>query len=454
MRIRAARVLIPVVLLLVVVAFVLIWRARSQVVYGPAVTLCPGPDRYGYTCEGAAVYAYIDATSPVALFADDAVARLELPFPFPFYGATYDELNASSNGNLQFTTRNPLYPASCLAPAVRLGDVIAPYWADLDLTTQGALETAVVGEAPGRIFVVEWDNVPIYGNDIEDRVTFQAQLFESGDIVFLYEDPATVAGGNGGAAVVGIQSERQGLSLSYSCRQPTLPAPGGLRLAHPAEPNPRPTEPEDEPAAAAPPLPAPQLKGPVADVVAALGTNGPASLASLRLRWLGERPARAFVWRAADLTGDAGEEVIAVWSGGPDATELAQVAVVSVADGTPAVLLDQRLATRAEGYAAVTLAEVADLTGDGRADVVLRDEATGVTWVLSAAADRGAAADLGAVAGAPLLLAVPGRCGGGLVVRDTDGDGRPELIRDGCETPGRRRVVWDGAAFVTVPENR
>ena len=49
---------------------------------------------------------------------------------------------------------------------------------------------------------------------------------------------------------------------------------------------------------------------------------------------------------------------------------------------------------------------------------------------------------------------MPGRCGGGLVVRDTDGDGRPELIRDGCETPGRRRVVWDGAAFVTVPENR
>jgi hypothetical protein len=277
-------------------------------------------------------------------------------------------VNVGSNGNLQFTTRNPLYPASCLAPAVRLGDVIAPYWADLDLTTQGALETAVVGEAPGRIFVVEWDNVPIYGNDIEDRVTFQAQLFESGDIVFLYEDPATVAGGNGGAAVVGIQSERQGLSLSYSCRQPTLPAPGGLRLAHPAEPNPRPTEPEDEPAAAAPPLPAPQLKGPVADVVAALGTNGPASLASLRLRWLGERPARAFVWQAADLTGDAGEDVIAVWSGGPGATELAQVAVVSVADGTPAVLLDQRLATRAEGYRQMTVAEVTDLTGDGRAD--------------------------------------------------------------------------------------
>ena len=448
MRIRAARVLIPLVLLLVVVAFVLIWRVRSQVVYGPMVALCPGPDRYGYTCEGAAAFAYIDATTPVELFADDAVTRLELPFPFPFYGATYDELNAGSNGNLQFTTRNPLYPASCLAPAVGLGDVIAPYWADLDLTMQGALETAVVGEAPARIFVVEWDNVPLYGNDIDDRVTFEAQLFESGDIVFLYEDPATVAGGNGGAAVVGIQSERQGLSLSYSCRQPALPAPGGLRLAHPAEPNPRPTEPDDEPAAAAPALAAPQAKGPAADLLAALEANGPASLAALRLRWLSQQPARAFVWQAVDLTGDGGEEVVAVWSGGPDAPELAQVAVVSVAGGATALLFDQRLATRAEGYTAVApadVADVADLTGDGLADIVLRDEATGATWVLSAAGDRGAAA------GAPALWVVPGRCGGGLVVRDTDGDGRPELIRDGCETPGRLGVVWDGAAFVSEP---
>ena len=85
-------------------------------------------------------------------------------------------------------------------------------------------------------------------------------------------------------------------------------------------------------------------------------------------------------------------------------------------------------------------ADVADLTGDGRADVVLRDEGTGATWVLSAAS------------GAPALLDVPGRCGGGLVVRDMDGDGRPELIRDGCETPGRLSVVWDGAAFVPTTE--
>lgn len=82
---------------------------------------------------------------------------------------------------------------------------------------------------------------------------------------------------------------------------------------------------------------------------------------------------------------------------------------------------------------------MADLTGDGRADVVLRDEKTGATWVLSAAG------------GDPALLDVPARCVGGLVVRDGDGDGRPELIRDGCDRPGRVSVVWDGATFVAMP---
>ena len=442
MRIRAARLLIPVILLAVlVVAFVLFWRARSQGVYGPTLALCPGPDRYGYTCEGAAAYAYIDATTPTGLFADDDVARLDLPFPFTFYGATYDALNAGSNGNLQFTTRSPVYRAACARPVVGLGDLIAPYWADLDLTNAGALETAVVGQAPARVFVIEWDDVPVYGPDLEDRVTFEAQLFETThDIVFLYADPTTVAGGNGGAAAVGLQSERLELALSYSCRQAVLPSPGGLRLIHPAEPNPDPAEPEDEPGAAGPEITAPQAKGAPADLIAAYEARGAAALPSLRLGWLGERPARAFVWRAADLTGDAGQELVAVWSGGPDAPHLTQVAALRVAGGPPAVLFDWQPGTRSAGYAAVAVEATVDLTGDGLDDVVLRDAAMGATWVLSAAA------------GAPALLDVPERCGGGLIVRDGDGDGRPQLIRDGCATPGRLAVVWDGVAFVATTE--
>jgi hypothetical protein len=49
------------------------------------------------------------------------------------------------------------------------------------------------------------------------------------------------------------------------------------------------------------------------------------------------------------------------------------------------------------------------------------------------------------------LLDVPERCLGGLIALDADGDGRLEIVRDGCPTPGRVSVGWDGRAFVHAP---
>jgi hypothetical protein len=440
MRSTSVRLLILLaVVVIVAFAFVFIWRARSGAVYGPPVALCPGPDRYGYTCEGADAYAYIDAAVPTNLFADDAVIQLELPFTFTFYGVEYNTVTAATNGNLQFDSGSALAFPSCLAPAAGMGDMISPYWADLDLTLSGALETQTVGEAPARVFVVEWDDAPLYGGDLEDRVTFEVQFFESTNhIVFLYPDPATAEAGNGGGAVVGIQSESQGLSLSFSCLQPVLPTGGGLRFPHPAEPNPNAGRP-DAAGAAAPELPAPAAKGVVAELIAAYEHEGPAALEQLKTHWRNAPIPRAFAWQAADLTGDGRDELIAVWNGGTANPGLAQVAALVVDEGRPAQLFERRLSSRDEGYSAVAVAATADLTGDGRADVVLRDETAGRVWVLSVAAE------------AIELFDVPERCRGGLVARDADGDGRAEIVRDGCDTLGRVSYGWDGRAFVRLP---
>jgi hypothetical protein len=435
---RPARLLLILVVVGVLsLVAIFLWRARSTAAYGPAVALCPGPDGYGYTCDGAAAYAYIDATTPANLFADDGVARLDLPFPFTFYGAEHTTVTAASNGNLQFTTSSPLAFPSCLRPAAGMGDMISPYWADLDLTLFGQLETAVAGEAPNRVFVVEWDDVPLYGGDPEDRVTFEAQLFEgSNDVVFLYEDPLTVAAGAGGRAVVGIQSEARGLSLSFSCLQPVLPAAGGLRFIHPPEPNREATE--TAAGADAPAIDAPAAKGPVAELIARYESDGPTALDGLRLSWLGAQPPRAFAWQAADLTGDSRDELIAIWRGPAEHPEIAQLAVLAVADGRLTPLLDRRLSQRGESYSEVVIEQLADLTGDGRTDAVVRDRPAGRAWVVAAGAD-----------GALALFDLPEMCRGGLIV--TDGDGRPALVRDGCPTPGRLSVVWDGDEFVTLP---
>lgn len=118
-----------------------------------------------------------------------------------------------------------------------MGDMIAPFWDDLDLTSFGYLQYDVIGEAPDRIFVLEWDDVPVFGNP-DDRVTFAVQLFEeSQDILFLYEDVTLLNGNSGGSATIGIQSEAQGVALQFGCNQPVVANASRIRFTEPEEAN-------------------------------------------------------------------------------------------------------------------------------------------------------------------------------------------------------------------------
>src|SRR5439155_6542812 len=61
---------------------------------------------------------------------DDCTTAITLPFPFTVYGTPYSSVNASSNGNLQFTTANVTYSNVAL-PAAGFGRALFPYWDDL-----------------------------------------------------------------------------------------------------------------------------------------------------------------------------------------------------------------------------------------------------------------------------------------------------------------------------------
>lgn len=65
----------------------------------------------------------------------------------------------------------------------------APFWADLDPSAGGTISTKVIGTAPNRTLVVEFDQVP-YADDA-DTVTFQIRLAES-DIT---SNPASIGAG-------------------------------------------------------------------------------------------------------------------------------------------------------------------------------------------------------------------------------------------------------------------
>jgi hypothetical protein len=434
-----------IVLVGVVLTFFL--RTRQAVAYGPAVTLCPGPDQYGYTCAAGAGYAYIPATIDSGLYSDDGLVHLPLPFPFTFYGAAYTSVHAAANGNLQFTTQNGAYQNRCLdeGPDAGMGDMIAPYWDDLDLTFRGYLRYDTAGSEPNRIFIVEWQNAPRYGTPT-DTVTFAVQLFEgSNDIVFLYQNVNTFEGHSGSGATIGLQSAAQGLALQYGCNWPAVANAAALRFAHPVLPNSRLGLPGGAPypLEMRAPEPGPAAKGEAAFLLEALNREGVAAVPRLQRYWLAQAQPRHSRWLWADVTGDGREELVVFLRPARPYPELSELLILGEAGARQwQILYALAPAQRQEPLEQVDLYRVADVTGDGRADVLLRDAAAGRLLVATSA--------LGAID----LHPVPGTCYGSLTLRDVTGDGRLEIVRDGCEQPGRVTHAWNGQEFASVTPSK
>lgn len=425
-----------------VILYLLLRPRATQAEYGPAVALCPGPDSYGYTCATSSAFAYIDATHDTQLYALDGTIPLALPFPFTFYGTAYTQLNASSNGNLQFSSNNPAYLNECLngGPAPQMGDMIAPYWSDLDLTYMGTLDTETVGTAPNRIFVVEWDSVPPYGAELDDTVTFSVQLFEgSNDLVFLYEDVITQVGSNGGHATIGIQSTNQGAALQLGCNQASVSNASRLHIPHPPQPNPE----LGQQVIANPPQPAlAQLppREPVATLINQFARHGAAALPQLQPRWLGDHPSRASEWRWLDVTGNGRLDLFILWRGDAQHPHLTEMALLELdKNGRLHPLLNQHPATRHASYPQLQLHTTADLTGDGLDEIILYDATSHNTLLL-------------APLPTPQLIILPEPCQTPPTLHDANGDGRLDLLGSHCATPtGHSRYGWNGKTFAPLP---
>lgn len=158
------------------------------------------------------------------------------------------------------------------------------------------------------MFVVEWDDVPVYGNP-EERVRFEVQLFEgSNDIVFLYQDVTRTQGNHGRSATVGLQSEALGNTLQYGCNQLTLTNGLVVEFSHPEA---------GADAVVRPVLPRagmdgglPTAKGDMGLVLERLNLAGVNGLERMRPYWLSQvRPKdMRLLW--SDLTGDGEDELI------------------------------------------------------------------------------------------------------------------------------------------------
>ena len=100
----------------------------------------------------------VPGTVDTGIHCDDCTGTIAFPFPVYLYGQSYTNAEASSNGNLQFTSADTSWTNECLPTSVApIQAAFFPYWDDL--RTDGAGEgvyTATTGSAPNRVFYVEW----------------------------------------------------------------------------------------------------------------------------------------------------------------------------------------------------------------------------------------------------------------------------------------------------------
>ncbi|MEJ7645841.1 MAG: PKD-like domain-containing protein [Chryseolinea sp.] len=134
------------------------------------------------------------AVSFPAAPANESSALIPLGFTFNFFGIDYTGLWINANGYVSFTLNNSS-TSQVLPTAGAPNNLIAGAWDNLNITTGGAVTTAVSGVAPLRRFLINFVNVRHSGGP--QTVSFQIQLHESTNIVEIHSPSIQDDGGAG-----------------------------------------------------------------------------------------------------------------------------------------------------------------------------------------------------------------------------------------------------------------
>ncbi|MCA2977314.1 MAG: hypothetical protein INH37_03435, partial [Myxococcaceae bacterium] len=139
--------------------------------------------------------------TPVAFTAGTNATNLALPAAFEatLYGTRFSRgrLNVARNGWFTLTTATtaiagPDQPTPLFGTALE-PLAIAPYWAALS-TANDQVHWRVDSVSNARRLIVQWSNVRPVNGPVDARMTFQAQLYSNGKVVFAYRDFFKVTG--------------------------------------------------------------------------------------------------------------------------------------------------------------------------------------------------------------------------------------------------------------------
>ena len=137
---------------------------------------------------------------------------INLPFPFCFYGATYNSLLIGSNGNLSFATSSAggycpwSYTATCPSTALVSAGSIFGVYHDIDPSVCGNIKWYLKGTAPCRQFIVVFDNICHFSCNSKKSAHMMV-LNETTNYIDVYVTlKETCSSWNGGRAIIGIQN--------------------------------------------------------------------------------------------------------------------------------------------------------------------------------------------------------------------------------------------------------
>ena len=189
-------------------------------------------DSFGYSCRPTA-FAFVEATNSLPLVGDDVIGSVSLPFPFAFYGNSYEQAFVASNGFVSFQNTVPSYVNLPIPDPSEPNAAIFALWDDLFVGPGSSVLTETVGTAPDRRFVIEWKDIELLGQP-GVTMTFEVVLFENGKIELQYRTAGPEPIQRGGSATVGLENENGKVGLQYSFDQPKLDS--GMALSFRAPP--------------------------------------------------------------------------------------------------------------------------------------------------------------------------------------------------------------------------
>jgi hypothetical protein len=188
-------------------------------------------DEVAYTFEDLSVSL---TSTRILVGENDATSLVPIGFSFGFYGTAESELYISTNGLLSFDESYPWFVNRALDSVDLVGDplLVAPLWHDWNFDGElqpltDAVYYDTLGSPGSQRFVVQWNRAYNDTPTISDPVTFQAVLYENGNILFHYFDVTTLVtpSNNGGSATVGIRNAggtSSGEFLQWSYDEPVL----------------------------------------------------------------------------------------------------------------------------------------------------------------------------------------------------------------------------------------